>query len=410
MIGLERIQRGVPILVAVGTLVLAVGCGGGTPIAANTQTVNIAVVQALTGPGAADGQLAVQGAKLAADDINAQGGIKALGGAKVNLVIQDAGPTNESAASATQLALSKGNISAGTGAFLSSQTLAMVPIFTRSKIPWISGSVADSITDQGSAYIFRESAPVSAQNELTPQLLKDAATAVGHSMKRVALVGDNTAAEVGHMAGMSTSFPAVGADIVYQQTWTPPLADPLPIARAVKASNPDVVWSGATSLNDIVGLQRAFKAVGLQALIFGTGAPNVSDALLQAMGAEDAEAFLAVVPEAPVKAQAEIAGAYEKRFNMRFDSDAALAYNEVYILKSALENAKSTDPQKVRDALASLDLQGDVPAVWIAGEKIKFDDKGQNTGANVILAQWQKGVPVTVYPPSQAAGTIEWTG
>ncbi len=60
---------------------------------AEPETVAFAMIAPLSGPWAREGELQRMGAEMAIDDINAAGGIKALGGAKVRLVQYDAGDT-----------------------------------------------------------------------------------------------------------------------------------------------------------------------------------------------------------------------------------------------------------------------------------------------------------------------------
>ena len=69
----------------------AAAAGLATALAQPQKEVKVAVVVPLSGPWARNGELHVKGAQLAVDDINAAGGIKALGGAKLKLVVADAG-------------------------------------------------------------------------------------------------------------------------------------------------------------------------------------------------------------------------------------------------------------------------------------------------------------------------------
>jgi branched-chain amino acid transport system substrate-binding protein len=378
--------------------------GGGS---SNPATVNVAVIQALTGPGAVDGQVNLEGSELAADNINAAGGIKSLGGAKIHIVSEDAGPTTDTAVAATQLALSKGNISIGIGAELSSQTLAMEPIWTRAKVPWIAGSVADAITAQGSQYTFRESASTTTENQIIPQLLVSALKSAGSPATSVAFAADNTAAPTANIEGMKASFPAAGAKVVFSQQWTPPLADPVSLAEKIKSVDPDIVYTGATATDDIINMRKALVAVGVKALDFGTGVPNVSSAVLAGAGPA-VDGYVAELPEAPVKAEAGIASQFQAKYHAAFTGDAAYGYEEMYIAADALQAAKSADPQKVRDALANIDIQGnELPAPWVAGGRIKYNSVGQNIYASVFFAQWQNGKVVTVYPLNQATGQLE---
>src|SRR5712664_4661377 len=84
--------------------------------------VKIALVAPLSGRWARQGQLKKMGAEMAIDEINGQGGIKALGGAKIVLREADAGDSLEKAVSAAQRVLTREKISAGIGSWLSSFT------------------------------------------------------------------------------------------------------------------------------------------------------------------------------------------------------------------------------------------------------------------------------------------------
>jgi branched-chain amino acid transport system substrate-binding protein len=401
--------------VAVAGLITVSACAssnnGGSSAGASGSgsTVNVAVVQALTGPGAQDGQVNLEGSELAAANINAAGGIKSLGGAKINVVSEDAGATTDTAAAAVQLAISK-HVSIGMGAELSSQSLAMEPIWTRAKIPWITGSVADSITAQGSQYTFRESAGTTTENQIIPKLLVQALKSAGQPATSVAFAADNTAAPTENIQGMEQSFPSAGAKVVFNQQWTPPLADAVSLAEKIKSANPDIIYTGATATDDIINMRKALVAVGETALDFGTGVPNVSAAMLAGAGSA-ANGYVAELPEAPVKAEAAIAKQFEAKYHTNFSGDAAYGYEEMYIAADALQAAKSSVPERVRNALASIDIQGsELPAPWVAGGRIKFNSVGQNIYASVFFAQWQNGKVVTVYPTSQATGTLQVGG
>src|SRR6058998_4434755 len=111
--------------------------------------LRIALVVPLSGRWARQGQLKKMGAEMAITEINAQGGIKALGGAKIVLREADAGDSVEKAVSAAQRVLSREKISAGIGAWLSSFTLGVTEVAERLEVPWLSLSYADSITERG---------------------------------------------------------------------------------------------------------------------------------------------------------------------------------------------------------------------------------------------------------------------
>jgi len=100
---------------------------------AQPKEVTFALIVPLSGAWARVGELSRKGAELAVEDINKGGGIKALGGAKVRLVVADAGDTPEKSKTAAQRLLSQEpDVVGGAGAYVSSFTLAVTSsIFSR---------------------------------------------------------------------------------------------------------------------------------------------------------------------------------------------------------------------------------------------------------------------------------------
>src|SRR5262249_28984103 len=129
------------------------------------EDLKIALVVPLSGRWARQGQLKKMGAEMAIAEINAQGGIKSLGGAKIVLREADAGDSVEKAVSAAQRALTREKISAGIGSWLSSFTLGVTEVAERLEVPWFTLSYADSITERGFKYTFQSSPVSSAQAE-----------------------------------------------------------------------------------------------------------------------------------------------------------------------------------------------------------------------------------------------------
>jgi len=168
----------------------------GPPPAVAVDDVKIALVVPLSGRWARQGQLKKMGAEMAIDEINAQGGIKALGGAKIVLREADAGDSVEKAVSAAQRVLTREKISAGIGSWLSSFTLGVTEVAERQQVPWLTLSYADNITERGFKYTFQTSPVSSAQAEQALDLVVELAKRNNQPIRKAALIGDNTAATV----------------------------------------------------------------------------------------------------------------------------------------------------------------------------------------------------------------------
>ena len=75
------------------------------------------------------------------------------------------------------------------------------------------------------------------------------------------------------------------------------------------------------------------------------------------------------------------------------------------MIADALERAASTDPQKVRDALSTLDVSKGYAAMGPGG-KVKFDPDGKNIYAHPVGVQWQHGGLVSVFPKEDARAPL----
>lgn len=387
---------------------LAVAVGGSAQGAAGgaAKIVKIALVLPLSGPYAEHGKLMQDAAELARDDINSQGGVKALNGAKLQLVIQDAGGTVESVVNATQRVLQSGDITAADGCWLSTFTLAATEIAERQKVPWLTFSFADKITSRGYKYVFRLDAPAAKQIPAALAALAAAAKASGHTITTTALVGDNTASSIAYFENLRLRLPSYRVRVVLDKVWTPPLADPTQLALQVKNANPDIIFGSPTTFDDTVGLQRALYAVGVRKPVMGNGAQFLTPQVGQALG-RATEGLAAVAGSAVMKGMEDLAKRFEDRFHTFMIQDSSSVYAEIWTIKNAIERVGSSDPIKVRDALSAIDITSG-PAAQIPGGRVKFNAKGDNMFASVAIVQWQNGRPVTVAPVGQAMGQLKW--
>src|SRR5579863_3729111 len=157
--------------------------------------IKVGLLVPVSGMYARPGTVMREGAEMAVDHINAQGGVKALGGAKLKLVVLDCGDTTEKAKSAAQrMVAQEPDLVAASAAYLSSFTLAVTEVTERANLPVLTLSYSDLITDRGFKFIFQTAATASRQSELgLPELMKLAESASGKRPKTAAIIMDNTA-------------------------------------------------------------------------------------------------------------------------------------------------------------------------------------------------------------------------
>ena len=374
------------------------------------EDVKIALVAPLSGRWARQGQLKKMGAEMAIEEINSQGGIKALGGAKIVLREGDAGDSVEKAVSAAQRLLTREKISAGIGSWLSSFTLGVTEVAERLQVPWLSLSYADSITERGFKYTFQTSPVSSIQAEQALELVTDVARRNNRPIKKAAIVGDNTAATVFFFKPLREKLLAAkGIELVVDEVWTPPLADATAIVQKLRTTQPDIMFYGGTNFPDSIQVLQKIKEFSVKTPIQGVGAWLVTPEYVKTVGKELLDNIQTVVAAHPLKGQEDLVKKFVQRTGEPFmTQDPLCTYAHVWLIKEAIEQAKSADPKAIRDALAKIDLSSGPATSAFYPARVKFDERGRRVGAAPLIVQWQGGEPFTVVPAAVATRPLAW--
>jgi len=398
------------------TALVAAAMAVPAPAAAQTKEVKVALIVPLSGPWARQGLLEREGAEMAMDDINKGGGIKALGGATMKLIVADAGDSAEKAKNAAQrLVAQEPDLVGGVGAWLSSFTLAVTEVTERAEIPWFTLSYSDQITNRGFHYVFQTSATGDRQAELAlPTMLEMAKAATGKQPTTTGIISDNTAAPVSFVKPMRNGgLEKYGVKLLVDETYTPPLSDATPLVSKVRTSRPQFLWVISTNVPDDTLLLQKLSEMGIGANklpVVGNGAHMGAPELLKTAGADAMEDTFVTVANWALKGQEKLIEEYKKRTGEPWlTQDALCAYGHFWIIKDALEKAGSADRRKVAEAVRAMDTT-EGAARYFAGGHLKFDANGRRVGAPLVIVQWQKGVPVTVYPPESATAKPVWVG
>ncbi len=117
--------------------------------------VRIGVVSPMTGPTAKFGQAQKNALTMAADDVNAAGGIKSLGGAKIKLVFGDTRGEADTGVTETERLITREKVHALIGAFQSGVGFPSSAMAERHQVPWLTFGTFDKITERGFKYVFR---------------------------------------------------------------------------------------------------------------------------------------------------------------------------------------------------------------------------------------------------------------
>ena len=381
---------------------------------AQAKEVKIAMLVPLSGPWARSGLVEQMGARMAIDDINAAGGIKALGGANLTLIEYDAGDSSEKAKNAAQrMVAQEPDIAGGFGSWLSSFTLAVTEVTERANLPWLTLSYSDLITGRGFKNVFQLSPTANKQAEdLIPILMALAEKTTGKRPTKMAIIGDNTASSESFLKPIRGHVVAdQKLSIVVDQIFTPPLSDATTLVQPIRSARPDFVILQSTNVPDDKLLMDKFaeyNLIGGKIPLIGGGGHFATPELLKVTGADILQGVMVGLANWPGKEQE----ALSKRFVERtgepwFGHDSIFGYAHVMVLKQALEDAGSADRVKVAEALRKMDMTTG-PARLFPGGRLKFDENGRRVGAELVVVQWQNGKPVTVFPKEVAAADAIW--
>lgn len=396
------------------SLVLATGFGVSAPAHAQTNEVKIGLIGPMSGPWARQGDLMLKGANLAIDRINAEGGIKALGGAKIKLIVFDAGDSVEKAKNAAQRMIAQEpDLVGAAGAWLSSFTLGVTEVTERAELPVLTLSYSDQITSRGFKYVFQTSPTGGTQAEKAlPALVKLAETATGRKPETVGIIMDNTAAPVSFVKPMRAGgIEALGLKLVVDETFTPPLSDCTPLVQKVRSSRPDFLLLLPTAISDDKLCLEKLHEFGLgrgRVPVISNGAHIAAPDMLKNLGEDLLEGVMTIVANWSIKGQEDIVAEYKAKSGEPWPTQETMSLaGAMLIFKEALEMAGEADRRKVAEAIRKMDTT-EGPARYFPGGRVKFDENGRRVDADVVVVQWQKGVPVTVYPVNAAVAQPIW--
>lgn len=373
---------------------------------AQTKSINVGVVLPLSGANAQFGINSRQGIELVADEINAAGGIKSLGGAKINLIVADSTSTPTSAASVAQRLITQNDCVAILGAFASSLTLAISEVTERRGIPLLTMSFSDQVTGRGFKNIFQ----VVSKGSQIGKAQFDGAVALASNgqgkIEKIAIMYEDTAYGTSQAAGLRAAAKAANVQIVMDDAYPLGISDVTPLINKLRNSGAQIVFP-VSYLNDSLMIIRTMRQQQIDLPIVGGAAGYVIPDFAKGLGGY-AEGVLSVAP-ANYDIAPEFTERYRKRYNAFMVHEALEHAVLMDVLAQAIEKAKSTKPADVRNALSSTRFN-DGWAKAMTGGTVKFDETGLNTHAEPVMVQWQKNELVTVWPEKYAKGKVVLRG
>jgi branched-chain amino acid transport system substrate-binding protein len=331
--------------------------------------------------------------------VNDAGGIKSLGGAKLNLIVSDVQSDTTVTRTETDRLISGYKLSAIHGCFASALTLIASEVAERAKMPMLTGSSSDQL-NKDRRYTFtpfsRASQFALAQLQMS-KLVSD--------KPKVAVIFENTAFGTSTSNGLREQAPGQGVEIVMFEPYSAGLADAGPLINKVKASGANMLFP-VSYLNDLILIIRAIKQNGLQIAINGGSGGFVIPDFYKNVGSV-AEGLLGVAHwNHDVNADAQrVNEVYKKRYGEFLFEYAGGLVAQTFMIADAIERAGSANPQKVRDALSTLDVSSGYAAMGPGG-KVKFGPNGKNIYAHPVGVLPLHADLATVFPKDDARASL----
>jgi len=358
----------------------------------------------LSGPLAYLGNQLKNGAVMAVSEINKAGGIKALDGAKLKLVDSDSEGKADLSISGVER-LDRAGAVAITGCLQSAVTIVATQIAEKYRVPFVvSVAVADKITERGFKYTFRIQPRAAQMAPQTVKFISDIARQTGEDIKTVAYIHDNTAFGGSLSEHVVETAPKYGMEVVARVPYSPRSADVTTEVRKVKAAGADIVMASGY-FADGVRVFRAMKGLRVSPKAFvGCGNGAYSDQnFVKELGDMTEYVMDGNYQANPLSPLAKkMLTHYQSLYGQKMPPSAVFAYEPIYVIADALERAKSTDREALREALAKTNLKKHV----LPQGPIVFGADGQNKNAQIALTQILGGRIKVVWPKQYAEAKL----
>jgi branched-chain amino acid transport system substrate-binding protein len=355
--------------------------------------VKLGLIHPVTGALAFSGSQCRKGGQTAIDDINAAGGIKSMGGAKIEPVLGDAQGRAEIAAGLVDQ-MAEAGVSGFTGCFSSTLGLAATQAAAKYNLPFsIDSGITDSLTTRGLKNVFRMFPNASSATNDGLATLDAINKAAGSPAKTVIIVNEDSDFGTGAAKLLNEKLPTIGLTVLATIPHATPTRDFSNIALRIKSEKPDIVMM-SNYQNEYVLLARTLvqQRVDLVAMYsmlgggfnlkFAKEAPSVAENMM------DFNQWYN--PRNPA------ALAFRKRMEdsgATFTWELLLGYFAVKFLADGWERAGGTDKEKTNDALAA-SMFSDHFMPYGPTKMVN----GQNQGAHCVALQMMGGDMKVVWP------------
>jgi branched-chain amino acid transport system substrate-binding protein len=380
------------------TALAAGALAGGFPAAlrADAPAVKIGLIHPVTGFLAFSGNQCRTGCQMAIAEINAAGGIKGLGGAKIEPLLGDAQSKPEIAASEVEK-MHEAGVHAFSGCFSSALGLAATQAAAKYNLPFsVDVGVSDRLVQRGLKNVFRFSDGYGRITQDAVKNLDEINKAAGAPVKSAILVHEESEFGSGTAKLMEAELPKIGIEVKETIKHANPTMNFDNVALRIRALKPDLIIPSDYQ-NEYVLLARTLRQQKLDPnwysvlgggfnLKFVKETPDIAESLMDFNHWYNPKDARALAMRKAVEAQ-----------NLFFTFEIYLSYYSIKLLADAFDRAKSTAPDAVNAALAASTFSDH----FMPYGPTKFVD-GQNAGSRAVATQAIKGDIAVVYPAEYA--------
>ena len=351
-------------------------------------------------------------AQIAADEINAKGGID---GRTIEIVAYDDHNSAADAVRAFQRAVSQDHVNAVIATYTSEVALALEPWAGRLKTPTITpGAASDEISKR--IHGDYEHLKYNFHGYLASTFLSDSVCDAakellvdGLHMKTAVIMSEDAAWTAPLDAEYEKCLPKIGLKVLDHIRMSPDTTDFTPIYNGIEGKKPDVIITGISHVGVQPTVQWANQQVPMP--MFGITSQGTSSTFWKdTNGATEGVVLqlVAVDTVASTPKTIPFAQAYIKKYGITPAYSGYGAYDEVYYIADAIHRAGGTDPDKMVTALEATNWEGTVGRIQFFGK----DDPATHAlkyGKDYVsglVVQWQNGKQVAVWPSSVASAKL----
>ena len=392
------------------------------PVAARAQTseVVIGLIYPLSGASAQIGVDAQKAFATAAEIINknfdfdmplARGeGLPGLGGAKVRLVFADHQADPQKGRAEAERLITQDKVCAIIGTYQSAVAVTVSQVCERYQIPFLSAdNSSPSLQRRGLKFYFR-AAPHDEMYSKAMFDFFDAMKKKGVKIETLSLFHEDTI--FGTDSGNAQTKLAgergykIVSDIKYRAN-SPSLSAEV---QQLKAANADVLMPSSYTTDGILLIKTmgelGYKPPAIVAQDAGFSEKALYDAVGDKLEGVISRGTFSLDLAAKRPMVAKINDMYKEKSGKDLNDYSSRQFMALILMADAINRAKSTDGEKIREALAATDIPGEQTIMpW---KRVKYDEMGQNNDADPVLLQYVGGKFVTIFPPQAAVADATW--